>query len=117
MPILRNLVLITSFLVAYTTQATMTNNGSVTSRDISTSTESYINNGSLNGSNSVTINVNSFGGNGTIDSKKVVINCDDFQFTGNINCTDECTISVRKPLDVSTFTRSGNGKFTVIMNL
>lgn len=54
-----------------------------------------------------------FRGKGKIRSEFIVINCNEFNFTGTIDCNVECRIYSRKAFDETIFKREGQGKFII----
>lgn len=110
----KNIFLTAAVLFISSINAMNFNYGYIMSYDLNTSGYIFINNGTLKGLNSATINVTTFKGNGTVDSPNIKIFCNEFHFTGKINTNGSCVICVKKPFDTSNFTRSGSGQFTII---
>ncbi len=72
--------------------------------------------GSIMSPNTVSLKLDSLLGSGTIKAPFIRIACDTFNFTGTIECDNECTIYVKKPFDYEMFTKEGAGNFTVIVS-
>lgn len=91
---------------------TMVNNGlfSGTKQHI-IARESYTNNGKIDLSESVQIEVGDLRGNGVIKAPKIIIFAKEFNYTGTIECSQEAVITTQKPVDQSTFKMAGAGTF------
>ncbi len=92
------------------------NSGYIASYNNTVSTWYYINNGTVIGLNSVTLNVKSLSGSGTISAPTITISCDEFDFTGTISCDGSCRIYTKKAFNPSIFTKEGKGSFTIVIS-
>lgn len=83
--------------------------------DVSVNMGQFTLNGTVSAGNGV-FNVGRLSGNGTISGHNFKIKCDEFNFTGTIECSEECVIRVKKPFDYAMFKRQGTGSITVIVS-
>ena len=92
------------------------NAGYIWAADVAIRGWHYWNYGKIIGSNSVSIEVKSLSGSGTIQAPAIRISCDEFNFTGTIDCATECTIFVKKPFEPEQFTKQGEGSFSMVVS-
>lgn len=76
----------------------------------------YVLTGTVKGNVAVNVDVNTIQGDGLILSKKITIVCDEFNFTGTIECNGECSIYCKNPFDYDAFKRKGRGRFVIIIS-
>lgn len=74
----------------------------------------FTNDGTVRGRETVNIKAKVFDGSGSVEGKKILLACDEFKYSGNISCDQECVILAKKPFDQNMFKRTGSGKFTII---
>jgi hypothetical protein len=73
--------------------------------------EKFENNGVINGTQEVNIECGNLTGKGQIKGPKINIIARNFNFTGTIDCSKECTITTLKKIDQTKFKRTNKGKF------
>lgn len=102
-------------LVASSVHAGFTNNGTWESDNLYFSVKGTLeNNGLLVGYQSATIVADSMRGTGILRSPKILIEVESFEYTGTIDCSEECTIRSAIPFDETQFKQEGEGKFTIL---
>lgn len=88
------------------------NNGIVSSRNQDlVVTELLDNNGKIIAQEVIYAECGKLTGNGLFKAKNIEIITKDFNFTGTIECSQDCYITTKKPVDKSKFKMAGSGKF------
>ncbi len=112
----KKIVFMSCLIAGCTLSAMNVNYGYIASYNNAIDSWYFVNNGTVTGYNSVTLNVKSLSGSGTISAPTITICCDEFDFTGTISCDGNCRIYAKKSFNPKTFTKEGKGSFTIIIS-
>lgn len=93
------------------------NSGRMQLRNVNISVNwTFDNNGELIGTDTANIECETITGKGVIRSPQISIKTKIFAYTGTIDCSEKCTITVSTPFKDTMFKRKGKGEFTVIID-
>ena len=76
--------------------------------------EAVSNNGTIQHSEKVRVKTAKLTGNGVIKAPKILLEADEFDFTGTIECSDHCTIVSENEVNKDSFKLVGNGKLELL---
>lgn len=101
-------------LTAPAQAGTFANTGTFMGRVVNLAAGILLNSGSIIGREKVNITCDELKGEGLIKSPIIYIAAKVFNFTGTIECEQECTIKTGTLLEQLKFTKAGSGKFTYV---
>ena len=112
-----SLIFISTLLVSQKVEAGFSNSGIMKSKSINLSVGCNLeNDGGLFGAESVNLCCDTFSGKGLVKSPQIVIKTNNFNFTGEINCSGKCMIIATTYFDDQMFKRSGDGEFVIVFH-
>ena len=72
--------------------------------------------GEMIGHKAAYISCEEFTGKGTLRSPQIELRAGKFSYTGTIDCSERCVITVREAFDTKMFTRKGGGEFLIVLD-
>jgi hypothetical protein len=98
-------------------EAGFSNSGKMQSKNLNLTVGGTLdNNGELIGTESANIGCDTLSGKGVIRSPQITIQSKLFAYTGIIDCSGKCIITVSSPFNEKMFKRKGGGEFIIIID-